>query len=356
LVDDHHQRWIMDMGIPGPDAGRDGEHLVLPPGYDADLPAGYHVGRSSSFKALLAVRALPVGGDLPKAKDALRAVRIYPLATAADPKPFSFVDTTETAMDSTCLRWEDNFQFWAVLHRVIDREPIVDEFRPMYGLLSALGIEKGKPFSPDAQMTETLERAARVGRDQLLVSAFASSRPDSRAWPDRRWEWCGLVPDNADFETSTGLDLEARDRWFAQAIVASPAMFRRVEGGGSLYWLVCRDADGAYLEGGKEYRLSIPLPVPGKLFWSVTVYDAETRSQVQAEQGKAALRSLFELSDIPATGSAELRFGPARPTGHDGCWIQTIPDRGWFVYIRIYGPEQPAFDGSWKPGDIERTN
>jgi hypothetical protein len=239
---------------------------------------------------------------------------------------------------------------------VIDAEPIVDEFRPMYGLLSALGVEKGKPFSTDAQMTEILERAARVGRDQLLVSPFASSRPDSRAWPDRRWEWCGLVPDNADFETSAGLDLEARDRWFAQAIVASPAMFGRVEGGGSLYWLVCRDADGAYLDGGKEYRLSIPLPVPGKLFWSVTVYDAETRSQVQAEQGKAALRSLFELSDLPATGSAGLRFGPARPTGHDGCWIQTIPDRGWFVYIRIYGPEQPAFDGSWKPGDIERTN
>lgn len=93
--------------------------------------------------------------------------------------------------------------------------------------------------------------------------------------------------------------------------------------------------------------------MPGKLFWSVTVYDAETRSQVQAEQGKAALRSLFELSDLPATGSAELRFGPTRPTGDDRAWIQTLRDCGWFAYLRIYGPEQPAFDGFWRPGDID---
>jgi hypothetical protein len=353
LVDDHHQRWIIDMGIPGPDAGRGGKHLVLPPGYDGDVPDGYQVGRSSSFKVLIALRALPLDGDLPKAMDALRAVKVYALATAADPKLLGFGDFTERSADFTCLRWEDNLQFWQVLHRVIDAEPIVDEFRPMYGLLSTLGIEKSKPFSPDPPTTEILERAARIGRDQLLVSAFASSRPDIRAWPDRRWEWCGLVDDNADFETPAGLDLEARDRWFAQAIVASPAMFRRVEGGGSLYWLACRDGAGAYLDGGKEYRLEVPLPVPGKLFWSVTVYDAETRSQVQAEQGKAALRSLFELSDLPATGRAELRFGPTRPSDGDGAWIQTVGDRGWFVYLRIYGPEQPAFDGSWRPGDIE---
>jgi len=259
LVDDHHQRWIIDMGIPGPDAGRGGKYVVLPPGYDGEVPDGYHVGRSSSFKLLLAVRALPVGGDLPKAMDALRAVRVYPLTTAANPEPLGFVDFTERAADFTCLRWEDNLQFWEVLHQVIDAEPVVDEFRPMYGLLSALGIEKGKPFSPDSNTAEILERAARVGRDQLLVSAFASSRPDIHAWPDRRWEWCGLVPDNADFETPAGLDLEARDRWFAQAIVASPAMFRRVEGGGSLYWLACRDATGAYLDGGRDYRLQVPL-------------------------------------------------------------------------------------------------
>jgi len=353
LVDDHHQRCILDMGIPGPDQGKGGKHLLLGPDFEGEVPDGYHVGRSSSFKVLVAVRALPLGGDLQKALEALRAVKIYPLELGSD-SSLKIVDTTEMSVDWTCLRWEDNLQFWSVLHQVIEAEPVVDEFRPMYGLLSALGIEKGKPFSPDEHTTAVLERAAVAGRAQLLTSAFASNRPEIRAWPDRHWEWVGLVDDNADFETPAGLDLEARDRWFAQAIVASPAMFRRVEGGGSLYWLACRDSTGTYLDGGEQYRLSIPLPVPGQLFWSVTVYDAETRSQVQAEQGIAALRSLFELKDLPTDGTAELWFGPNAPAGAATAWIQTVPGRGWFAYIRIYGPEPPAFDGSWKPSDFER--
>ena len=357
LVDDHHQRWVIDMGIPGPDQGNGGKHLVLGPDHDGDVPDGFHVGRSSSYKVLVALRALPVGGDQDKALEALRAVRVYPLpAPGAGPQPLEMVETTQRDIDSTCLRWEDNLQFWQTLHGILEAEPVLEEFRPMYGLLSSLGIGRGTPFAPDDRTIAILEHAARTGRDQLLVSAFAGIRDDIRAWPDRRWEWAGLIADNADFETPSGLDLEARDRWFSQAIIASPAMFRRVEGSGSLYWLGARDATGAYLDGARDYRLSIPLPVPGSLFWSITIYDAETRSQVQAEQGMAALRSLFELRDLPASGTAALRFGPTAPADGAGAWLQTIPGRGWFAYIRIYGPEAPAFDGSWKPGDFQAVD
>jgi hypothetical protein len=355
LVDDHCQGWILDMGLPGPDAGKGGKHLLLPPGYTGHVPAGYHVGRSASFKVLVAVRALPIGGNVPAAMDALRRMKIYPLATAAKPVPMTFVDTTERKMDSTSLRWEDNIQFWEVLHRIVDAEPPVEKFLPMYGLLSSLGIEKGKPFAPDARVKAILEQATKVGRDQLLVSAFDSARPDRLAWPDRKWEWAGLVPGNAQFETPAGIDLEARDRWFAQAIVASPAMFRRTPGAGSLYWLAARDGAGSYLDGAKNYSLAIPQPVPDKLFWSVTVYDAQTRSEVQTDQDKAALRSMFELKDAAAIGATDLYFGPTVPTGHEGRWIKTVPGRGWFAYIRIYGPEQAAFDGGWKPGDFEEV-
>jgi hypothetical protein len=153
-----------------------------------------------------------------------------------------------------------------------------------------------------------------VGRDEMMVSAFASRRPDRVVWPDRTWEWVGLRPENGCFERDGSLDVEARDRWFAQAIVASPAMFRRAVGQGSLYWLACRDSVGGYLDGSRTYRLSVPLPVPASLFWSVTCYDAQTRSE--------------------------------------GRWIQTVPGRGWFCYFRIYGPQQAAFDGSWRPADL----
>jgi hypothetical protein len=350
LVNDHNQGWVLDMGLPGPDAGKGGKHLVVGPDYKGDIPEGYLVGRTPTYKNLLAVRALPVGGDQGKALKALGDIKIYPLA---NPKQhLKFVDVTATQMDSTSIAWEDNIQFWEKLDETIQLEPIVMKFEPMYGLLQSLGIEKGKDFKPDDRMVKILERAAVEGRDQLLVSAYDSPRPDKLAWPDRTWEWVGLVPNSAQFETEAGIDLEARDRWFAQAIVTSPAMFRRTAGAGSLYWGAYRDRAGQYLDGGKTYKLSIPQPVPGKLFWSVTAYDAQTRSEVQTDQDKAALRSLFELKDVDKSQPVDLYFGPTAPAGQENRWIKTVPGRGWFAYIRIYGPEAPAFDGSWKPADF----
>jgi hypothetical protein len=355
LVNDHNQGWVLDMGLPGPDAGKGGKHLIIGPDYKGAVPDGYLVGHSPTYKNLLAVRALPVGGDQAKALEALKVIKIYPLAEAKDPKPLKVVDTSETVMDSTSLKWEDNIQFWQKLNEIIQAEPVVEKYLPMYGMLATLGIEKGKDFKPDERMMAILEKAARNGRDQILVSAFDSNRPDRLAWPDRKWEWVGLVPGSAQFETPAGVDLEARDRWFAQAIVTSPAMFRRTAGAGSLYWLAARDGTGAYLDGAKTYKLSIPQPVPGRLFWSVTAYDAQTRSEVQTDQDKAALRSLFELKDVKGTDPVDLYFGPNAPEGQDGRWIKTVPGRGWFAYIRIYGPEGPAFDGSWKPADFEEV-
>jgi hypothetical protein len=111
-----------------------------------------------------------------------------------------------------------------------------------------------------------------------------------------------------------------------------------------------RDEKGAYLDGNRRYKLTVPLPVPARLFWSVTVYDAESRSQIQTTQKRAALRSMFELKDLQGA-SVDLFFGPDAPAGSEH-WIKTLPGKGWFVYFRIYGPDVAAFDGSWKPGDF----
>jgi hypothetical protein len=224
----------------------------------------------------------------------------------------------------------------------------------MYGELAALGIEKGRPFSPDERTARLLEQAARTALDEMRVESFASERPDRMVWPDRRWEWVGLVPNNGNFEIDGYIDLEARDRWFFQAIIASPAMFRRQVGGGSVYFLAARDRLGAYLDGGQTYRLSVPQPVPAKLFWSVTVYDAHTRSQVQTPQNKAVLGSLQQTFEPDADGSVDLYFGPKVPGGREKQWIRTAPGTGFFLYFRIYGPEAASLDGSWQVGDLER--
>ncbi|XXF81300.1 DUF1254 domain-containing protein [Myxococcaceae bacterium GXIMD 01537] len=353
LVNDHHQRWVLDMGIPGPDEGKGGKYLVLPPGYTGPVPSGYYVGRSDTYKALIALRAMPAKGDFEGAMNALRKVKVYPLSQAPNPtRVMQFVDVTQRKIDSTPLRWEDNLKYWERLHAVLEAEPALVEFRPMYGMLASLGIEKGKPFAPDARRKALLERAAKVGLEEMRVEAFASNRPDRTVWKGRQWEWVGLVPDNADFEGPSFIDLDARDRWFVQAIVASPAMFRRKVGSGSVYFLAARDMNCDYLDGGKTYKLTVPQPVPAKLFWSVTAYDAKTRSQVQTPQDRAALRSLKENFKPNPDGTVDLYFGPKAPPGKEGQWIQTTPGTSYFTYFRVYGPEQAVMDGTWMPADF----
>ena len=177
------------------------------------------------------------------------------------------------------MGWETTLEYWRALHEVIDTEPHLDSFGPLYGELAALGIAKGRPFAPDERMTGILEQAARLANGQLRVQSFADRRPDRVVWPGRQWQWAALRFENGDFYAADHLDVDAREKWFFQAIGASPAMFRRAAGAGSLYWLGLRDADGTYLDGARTYRLAVPQPVPGKLFWSITVYDAETAAR-----------------------------------------------------------------------------
>ncbi len=353
-INDLNQQWVMDYGVPGPDAGKGGKHLLLPPGHDTDVPPGYYVGRPTTIRVTALLRALPVHGDNAAANALMKTVRFRRLDA---PQAFEtqWIDISERAADFTPVSIEKGLAFWTALHELIDEEPVNEQYRTYYGELAALGIVKGAPFKPDARMTDILERAAHDANAQMRVQSFADRRPDRIAWPDRRWEWATLRPENGTFDLPGYRDLEAREKWFYQAMVESPAMFQRKAGGGSLYWLGLRDATGAYLDGGSTYTLSVPQPVPGQLFWSVTVYDNETRSEIQTDQGYAALRSMFELEDAAKSTDVVLRFGPTQPATDTARWIKTIPGKGWFVYFRIYGPEPAAFDGSWKPGDFEKV-
>ncbi len=352
-ANDMNQRWVLDYGIPGPDAGKGGKHLLVPPHHTGEIPEGYHAGRASANRVMLLLRALPAGGDMAKANALMKSVKIYPLGNP-EKTTAQWIDITDKSVDFTPVKIEKTLEYWAQLHRFIDREPAFEAYRMYYGELAALGIAKGKPFAPDARMKGILEKAAVLANDQMRVQSFADRRKDRVVWGDRAWEWATLRPENGTFDTPFYADLEAREKWFYQAMVESPAMFRRAAGQGSLYWLGSKDAKNEYLDGSKTYRLTVPLPVPAKLFWSVTVYDTETRSEIQTAQDKAALRSLIELKGAKGQ-SIDLYFGPTAPEGRENVWIQTLPGKGWFTYFRIYGPEEAAFNNLWKPGDFEEV-
>jgi hypothetical protein len=354
-MNDLNQRWVMDMGLPGPDQGHGGRHIALPPGYDGQVPQGCNVGRSTTKRVLALLRALPRGSDMAGAVELMKSVKVYRLGEAPPPQP-QWVDLTHKAdEDFTPVPWEDNLTYWEVLAELVSAEPPFDEYRAHYGDLAELGIARGRPFQPDARMRDILTRAAVAGHAELAAQSFADRRPERIVWPGAHWEWAVLRPENGTFDTPDYADTYARQKWFYQAQIESPAMFARTPGAGSLYWLSARDNAGAYLDGTRSYTLQVPQPVPAKLFWSLTVYDARTRSEIRTSQGRAALRSMFELAGIPADQPVRLHFSPRRPadgTG-DAFWIQTNPGAGWFTYFRIYGPETDAFDGTWQLPDFE---
>jgi hypothetical protein len=352
VVNDLNQRYVMDLGLPGPDEGKGGKHIILPPNYTGEVPAGFYAGTATTHRVLFLLRAIPPKGNDAAGVELLKTVKVHPLNPPAGWKEIEWIDQGKKPADFSPVRWERGLDYWKKLHEIVDTEPPFEAYRMEYGRLAMLGIEKGKPFNPGARMQGILEKAARIANDQMRVQSFADRRPDRVMWPDRQWEWATLRPENGTFDTPNYKDLDARAKWFYQAQIESPAMFRRTAAAGSLYWLGIRDRTGAYLDGSKTYKLTVPLPVPAKLFWSVTVYDPENRSEIATDQNKAALRSLFELKD-QSGASADLYFGPKAPKGQEGQWIKTIPGKGWFTYFRIYGPEAAAFDKSWKPGDFE---
>lgn len=148
---------------------------------------------------------------------------------------------------------------------------------------------------------------------------------------------------------------DARITFFYLACATSQLMASKTPGEGQAYPWVAKDAAGNILDGGKKYKMHLPPNVPAKLYWSVTAYDNGTRSEIQNGTDFSRISS-FTKPKANADGSTDLFFGPEVPAGEDANWIKTVPGKGWFILFRLYGPEKPYFDLSWKPDDLVEIN
>ncbi len=147
--------------------------------------------------------------------------------------------------------------------------------------------------------------------------------------------------------------LDARTLFFYTATVNTPAMVLKMVGLGSQYAIVTQDSDGNIFDGAKTYKLSIPANVPAKDFWSIVIYDPQTRSELQTSNPFPSKNSISGNMVENADGSVDLYFGPQAPQGKEQNWIETVPKKSWFPILRIYGPLEPWFDKTWKPGEVE---
>jgi hypothetical protein len=161
LLDDFWQRSLVDVGLPGPDGADGGTFLLLPPDYDGEVPAsGYHTLRATMNNHNLLVRGIIVDNDVPDAVERIRKVRIYPWSEREDPRPNKFVSISGKLIDTTP---PGGIEYWARLATVIDNNPVQEHDRFFMAMLKPLGIEKGKPFEPDARQMAILEEAATLG-------------------------------------------------------------------------------------------------------------------------------------------------------------------------------------------------
>lgn len=351
MVNDFFFRYVADLGNAGPDKGKGGKYLFLPPDWEGDVPDGYFTFRSPTYGNLLFWRGFVVDGDpAPTVKQINETVRIYPLHWPSDRDDMRLVEISGIPHNTIHANTID---FYREIREVIRDEPAAAFSPEVLGLLASIGIEKDARFEPDKRLRATLAEAVAVGNATARAISF---RPrDKRVLLYDQSAWYSIFVAGHEFlRPGGGRDLDARVMFYYPYIAVSPAMSVKMVGVGSQYGVAAVDAEGNYLDGSKTYRLTLPDGIPAKDFWSVTLYDPQTRSLLQTPRTvKPSLSSQSGNPQFNDDGSCTVYFGPDAPEGKGDNWLQTVPGKGWFTILRLYGPLEPWFDKTWKPGEIE---
>ena len=373
-VNDAFFRFVVDMGAPGPDRKKGGTYIILPPDYKGELkptPNTFKdnssvkvkvgneerdvwIAKSRSYSNWMILRGFLVDGKPDAASKMWREkLKIYPLKDAAHPKPMKFVGGSGKFFNTI---HSNKYDYYEELDEVIQREPLSFIDPELRGIAASIGIVKGKKFAPDGRMKKILTEAVKVGNATARTIMFYPRDKRAYLYPNSSWKTFFIGGDYRwlDKTGKAGRNLDARIHFFYQATVNTPAMALELIGVGSNYAGNTKDSEGNILYGEKNYKLTLPKDVPAKDFWSLVVYDTQTRSELQTpKQPFPSINSKVAKLNYNKDGSVDIYFGPKAPKGHENNWIQTVAGKSWFVAIRFYGPLKPFYDKTWKPGEIE---
>lgn len=338
---------VVDLGPAGEDQGRGGKYLLVPPGYEHPVPAGYIAVRFKTYNGYAGIRAIPDTDDdagVAAALAMVRRLRLYPLARAANLPAQKYIDMSGRVWNGIAALDET---FYTRLAAMIDEEPPRPRDMIALQMLATLGIEKGKPFTPDAKVGDLLSRAAREAQAQFLRTAEAL--PTFSKGSYWRVPLAMVGPETGfTYERNGRLDFDNRGQTFFE-LFAPPARL----GGATFYLGVSQDANGNPLVGDKAYRLRVPPNVPARQFWAVTVYSQQTAAFIR-ESPRVEVNSFQQLSRN-ADGSVDVYFSERPPAGHETNWAYIRPGERWFPYFRWYGPEPALFDHRWVLPNIEEV-
>jgi hypothetical protein len=349
-------RYIGDVGPAGPDKGKGGKYLVLPPGYEGKVPKGYHVVRSPSYDVWFFMR-FSIKQGLDKAVATAKTLKIYPLSKKDNPPAMEFINASGKAFNTVHA---NDFKFYREVNSIIQKEPLELLDPEMRGLYASIGIQKGKPFNPDARMKKILVDAVAIAnaaaRSIVWYPRAEGTMKGIKVYPGQNSAWnLAFLGKNVFFNGKDGhtMNTEARLTFHYPYTAVTPAMALTRPGAGSDYAIAYVDSEKQPFDGSKVYRLRVPANPPVKEFWAATVYDPQTRSQLQTSQPFPTVGSQTEGIKKNADGSTDIYFAPAPPKGYENNWVQTVPGKGWFTIFRMYAPLQAWIDKSWRPGEIE---
>ena len=344
---DFWQRPCSDLGLTGPDGGAGGRYLVLGPGQQApDITVDHHI-EVPTLNMFIATRVL--APDPNDAAALAAAFRFYPASTIAEPQANRIVPAAGRVWSGMQPRGLD---YWRVLARLVDDEPVNERDRIMVAMLEHLGIVKGRTFAPDERQRAILEQATLVGEAMNRAIGFEPRFEGATIYPGRAWKIALFLDASQEGEHATQLD--ERTAWFYEAVTASKGMTTTTPGQGQVYLHVDKDASGEWLRGDHTYELTVPADAPVLQFWSFTAYDIDTRCFIDNPHDRADRSSRDDLI-VNADGSVTLQIGPDEPDDARN-WIPTVRGQGWFGYFRLYAPTAAYFDRSWQLPDLRRID
>jgi hypothetical protein len=350
-------RYVSDIGLAGPDRGKGGKYLVLPPGYKGKVPDGYFVVRSKTYDHWLLIRGSIADGLDAAKKSITDNLRIYPLSKKDNPPKMEWISGSGKAFNTIHA---NDYTFYEHVNDIIQKEPLEMLDPETRGLFASIGIEKGKPFAPDARMKKILTDAVAIGnaatRSMVWYPRTDGIMKGIEVYPGQESAWLmGWVDKNVFFTGKDGktMNSDARTHFHYGYTGVTPAMALTRAGAGSDYGIAYVDSEGEPFDGSETYRLRLPANPPAKDFWALTLYDPQTRSMLQSSQALPTLGSQTKGIKKNKDGSYDIYFGPKAPEGFENNWLATVPGKGWFVALRLYGPLQPWIDQVWRPGEIE---
>ncbi len=350
-IDNAYFLHVGDVGVTGPYAGKGGKFLIVGPDYKGEIPEGYHVYQTKTYRNWMFMRTFVKDGNIEASTEGLRKFfSIHPLSQDANPPKQVVVPVSGKQFNTVHA---NDFHFFEEINAVIQYEP-ADAFNPeLVGLLASIGIKKGQEFNPDERMKKLLTEGVAIGNAIARSILFRPRNPDFYFYPGKRQWFSPFAFAKYDFLEDGARLLDSRIMFHYYATGITPAMSNPMVGKGSTYLAIVRDKTGAYLDGGKTYKVTLPAPIPAANFWSFMVYDSQTRSMLETDQRSGGVDSKNPKLKANKDGSYTVYFGPKAPKGQEDNWVQTMPNKSYNVLLRLYGPTEAWFDKSWIPGDFE---